>query len=112
MVVELLCCFLRHPEPEKEMRAFTEYLLSLPLPNLNKQSQNLVPPVGSWKLISVISHLYQMCGYVRGPDSCSECPETHVQIKTKIGSHASNNDLKTMYKLSMELHPERRMAFP
>lgn len=53
-----------------------------------------------------------MCGYVRGPDSCSECPETHVQIKTKIGSHASNNDLKTMYKLSMELHPERKMAFP
>lgn len=36
MAVELLCCFLRHPEHEKEIRAFTEYLLSLPLPNLNE----------------------------------------------------------------------------
>lgn len=35
MVFELLC-FLRHHEHEKEVRAFTEYLVSVPLPNLNE----------------------------------------------------------------------------
>jgi hypothetical protein len=32
-------------------------------------------------------------------------------MKTKIGSHARNNELRTA-KLSMELHPEGRAPFP